>query len=468
LGRRRKKPVIIENVEITNIAAKAKGLAKVDGKVYFVDDAIPGDVANIYVYKNKKDYAFAKIKRLIKGSQNRIKPFCTHFRDCGGCKWQYLNYENQLKYKAQIVDESFERIAKENELNALSIVACEKTTFYRNKMEYSFSHDRWKTKQEIEDFEFLEPEPALGFHVPGFFDKIVDIDKCWLQNDFANSIRNLVRDFAKENSIEFWHIKKQEGFLRNLIIRNTRLKDWMVVLIVAENDQNTIVKILEHIHEKHPKIKSLQYVINSKANDTIYDLPVHLYKGQDYIYESIGDLKFKITAKSFFQTNSFQAKVLYDITKDFAQLSGEEVVYDLYSGTGTIGLYFAQQAKKIVGIETVEDAVEAAKENAALNNIENAKFYCGEVRKIIDDVIEKEGKADLVVIDPPRMGLHGKVIEQLIELNAPKIVYVSCNPATQARDVLLLKDKYKLIKYQPVDMFPHTYHIENVALLERI
>ena len=462
MARKRK---ILENLKIVDVGAKATGVAKHEGKVVFVENAIPGDVVDVLLTKNKTDWAKGRVQNLKEKSQYRIDAFCNHFKYCGGCKWQNVDYKAQLNFKEKLVKDAIERIGKVSDAKHLPILGAEKTTFYRNKMEYSFSSERWKTQEEIASGKEIKANPALGLHVPKFFDKIVDIEKCYLQDAFADKIRNEVREYAIENDLKFFDIRKQNGFLRTLIIRNTSIGEWMVILSFYEFDNKKMFALLTHLSEKFPEINSLCYAVNPKGNDTLYDIDIESFKGEPYIFEELGGLKFKISPKSFFQTNSYQAQNLYDKTAEFAALTGKEVVYDLYSGTGTIGLYLAKNAKKIVGIETVEDAVVDANINKELNNITNANFYTGEVKDNIEKIIENEGKADVVIVDPPRVGLHPKVVEQLLQLSAPKIVYVSCNPATQARDLEMLSGKYKLVKYQPVDMFPHTYHIENVAEL---
>ncbi len=462
---RRRRNKIVEFIRLNNFATEGKALGRKEGKVYFVENGVPGDLVDVIVVKNRTDYAKAKIHRLIEPSPERIEPFCSHFEWCGGCKWQFLDYENQLKYKQQIVTDTLKRIGKLTLPEPLPIAGAKPTTYYRNKMEYSFSHTRWLTPQEIENEEIIEQEPALGMHVPGFYDKIVDIQHCYLQDDLANQIRNWVKSYALENDLSFFNIQQQEGLLRTMFIRNTTLNEWMIIMNFYEDEPKKIIELLSHLEQAFPQITSFHYVHNNKGNDTITDLPITCWKGKGYINEQLGDLTFKISPKSFFQTNSYQAKTLYDIVLKFANLKLSDVVYDLYSGTGTIGLYMAKYCKQVIGIESIEDAVLDAQINKNNNQINNATFYAGEVRSLFEEVVQKHGKADVIIVDPPRAGLHKTAVELLLQSNAPKIIYVSCNPATQARDLSLMEHQYDIKQYQPVDMFPHTYHIENVVEL---
>jgi len=462
---RKRRNKIVEDIRLEDYATEGKAIGRKEGKVYFVENGVPGDLVDVFVMKNKTDYAKAKVHRLIDPSPKRIEPFCSHFEWCGGCKWQFLDYETQLHYKQQIVTDTLKRIGKLTLPEVSTIAGATKSTYYRNKMEYSFSDKRWLTPQEIESDEIIEQQPALGMHVPGFFDKIVDIQHCYLQDDIANQIRNSVRAYALENGLSFFKIQKKEGLLRTMFIRNTTLNEWMVIVTFYEDEPEKIVDLLKHLEKNFPQITSLHYVHNPKGNDTIFDLEVTCWKGKGYINEQLGELTFKISPKSFFQTNSYQAKTLYDIVLKFANLKATDLVYDLYAGTGTIGLYLAKHCKQVIGIESVADAVADAHINKENNQIENAEFYTGEVRSLFEEVSQKHGQADVIIVDPPRAGLHKAAVALLLKTNAPKIIYVSCNPATQARDLSLMAHQYQIKQYQPVDMFPHTYHIENVVEL---
>jgi len=467
MGRNRRNK-IVENITLENYATEGKAIGRNQGKVYFVENGVPGDVANILVTKNKKDYAIAKVQQLINPSPERIEPFCAHFEWCGGCKWQYLSYEKQASYKQQIVTETLIRIGKLQLPKSLPIVTADQHQYYRNKMEYSFSNKRWLTPQEIQSEEKIKQSPSLGMHVPGFFDKIIDIKHCYLQDDLGNQIRNAVKKYALENHLSFYDILNKNGLLRTMFIRNTTLNEWMVIITYFEPQHQKILDLLVFLEQQFPQITSYHYVHNNKGNDTIYDQEVKCWKGKGFINEQLGDLTFKISPKSFFQTNTHQAVKLYNVVKQFANLQPNDVLYDLYSGTGTIGLYLAQYCKKVIGVESNKDAVKDAKINQQLNSIENAHFYTGEIRQALNDVLAKHGAPNVVIVDPPRAGLHKTALELVLQTKAQKIVYVSCNPATQARDLSLMSAHYKIEAFQPVDMFPHTYHIENVALLKRV
>jgi len=459
------KEQIVENVRIVDIADKGMSIGKdAQGQVYMVERLIPGDRADVRIFKKRKGIKYAAPHVVHEWSAHRTTPFCEHFGVCGGCKWQHMAYSAQLSYKEQTVYNAIKRIAKTDVPEMYPILGCEVDRYYRNKMEYSFSNKRWLTEAEM-NTEITNPN-ALGFHRPGSFDKVVDIQKCHLQDEFANEIRNMVRAVAQQEGFTFFDLKAQHGLLRNLMIRNTTLGEWMVVVVFFEPNMEHIHTVLDAIHTAFPQITSLQYIINQKKNDSIYDQEVICYKGRDHIIEKLGDIQYKVSAKSFFQTNSMQAKRLYDITAKFAGLTGSENVYDLYTGTGSIALYLANYAQSVVGIEEVEAAVIDARANMELNDIENTTFYVGDVKDILTEAFAAtHGKPDVLITDPPRAGMHEKVVHMLLELEAPKIVYVSCNPATQARDIALLESKYYLQAIQPVDMFPHTHHIENVALL---
>ena len=468
MGRDRRKLPIIESVEITNIAAEGKAIAKIENKVIFVTQVVPGDVVDIQITRKRKSYMEGIPIRFVKYSERRLKPFCDHFEICGGCKWQNLPYEDQLKYKHQQVIDNLQRIAKVELPEINYILPSEKTTFYRNKLEFTFSNNRWLTKDEIKNEGVIERSNALGFHVPKLWDKIVNIDYCWLQPEPSNAIRSEVKKYADENKLSFFDLRKQEGLLRNLIIRTSSIGETMVVVVFFYEDKDAQENLLNHIAQKFPEITSLMFIVNSKSNDSITDQDVVLFKGKDHIYEQMEDLKFKIGPKSFYQTNSDQAYQLYKIARDFAGLTGNEIVYDLYTGTGTIANFVAHQAKKVIGIEYVPEAIEDAKVNSSINKLENTLFFAGDLKDILNaDFVTEHGKPDVIITDPPRAGMHPEVVETIIASDPQRIVYVSCNPATQARDIQLFDKQYKLTKVQPVDMFPHTYHVENIVLLEK-
>ena len=466
MGRKKKK--IVEDLEIIDIAAEGKAIGKIEGKVIFVPGVIPGDVVDVQLNRVKKTHAEGMVLNFKKYSENRIEPECEHFGICGGCKWQQLPYANQIAHKNQQVLDQFARIGHIEIEETRPILGSKEIYFYRNKMEYTFSAKRWLTQEEINSDEDLGERRALGFHIPKLFDKIVDVTKCHLQDSYSNEIRNEVRDFCFKNDYSFFDIREQHGLMRNLIIRNTQDNQLMVIVSFFEPDNEKIQALMGHLKVTFPQITSLMYVINEKRNDTILDQNIICFDGEDHMLESMEDLKFKVGPKSFYQTNAKQAYELYKITRDFANLSGDEVVYDLYTGTGTIALFVAKQAKKVVGVEYVEAAIEDAKMNAHFNNIENADFYAGDMKDVLnDEFINQNGKPDIIIVDPPRAGMHQDVVDTILRANPKRIVYVSCNPATQARDVALLNEAYQTKIIQPVDMFPHTHHVENVALLER-
>ncbi len=463
----RKRQKQIQNLKIEAIGGEGRGFGRQDdGRIVFVDYAIPGDVVNAFTYKSKRDFALAKIDDLLEPSALRIEPFCEHFYTCGGCRWQHVSYTNQLKFKQDTVEQAFERIGK---LDVVidPIVAADNTQFYRNKLEFTFSNNRWLTTEQINSGDDFDKEHALGFHVPRFFDKIVDVQTCYLQDERSNGIRNALREFSIGHNLSFYDIRKNEGLLRSLIIRNTSLDEWMVIVCFGAIQKANIELVLDFLRQKFSFITSLNYVINLKQNDSIFDQEVVNYSGNKFIKEQIGDCFFKIGPKSFFQTNSEQCVKLYELTADFAQLTGNELVYDLFTGTGTIANYIAKQAKSVVGIELVPEAIEDARANAELNGNENCHFISGKVEDLFNYyVLAQYGKPDVIILDPPRAGIHKNVVEQLLKLKVSRIVYVSCNAATQARDVALLGDAYNVVKIQPIDLFPHTYHVEAVALLE--
>lgn len=463
---RRKRNIVLENVQIESIADKGNSVGRIDGEVIFVKEAVPGDVVDVQVTKKTKSYKEGRPIKYHKLSNERVDAFCQHFGICGGCKWQHLGYESQLKYKQQVVIDSLERLAKVELPDISTILSSEKTVAYRNKLEFTFSNKRWLTKDEINSESALERN-ALGFHIPKLFDKIVDIETCHLMPTLVDNIRNEVRRFVLEKGYTFFDIREQHGLLRNLMFRMTDFGDLMVLIQFFENDSDSINELMSHLNQTFSEITSLAFVINSKKNDTFHDLPVSIFSGKDHVIEQMGDLKFKIGAKSFYQTNSSQAKVLYDTALEFANLQGDELVYDLYTGTGTIANYCANKAKKVIGIEYVEEAIKDAFENSTFNNISNTDFYAGDMKDLLDeDFIAQNGRPDVVITDPPRAGMHANVIDTLLLMSPKKIVYVSCNPATQARDIALMDEFYRVTKVQPVDMFPHTHHVENVVLLE--
>ncbi|UEG50838.1 23S rRNA (uracil(1939)-C(5))-methyltransferase RlmD [Ferruginibacter lapsinanis] len=462
----KRKKYLLEKIEVTGYAAEGKSLAKQDGKVIFIEGAVPGDIADVFVSKNKKDWAEGKATHIHHYSKERVEPFCQHFGICGGCKWQMLPYQKQLEYKQQEVAQNFRRIGKVELPEMLPIVGADSTQHYRNKLEFTFSNKRYLTEKEIKGDGILPQENALGFHVPRIFDKIIDIQECYLMDDVNNTIRNSVRDFAKENNYTYYDIRQHTGWLRNIIIRLCSTGELMVNICLGYEDEIETKKLLDHLLLKVPSITTLLYTINTKWNDSIYDLTPQVYFGKGYAAEKLEEFTFKIGPKSFFQTNTKQAEKLYTITRDFAGLTGSETVYDLYCGTGSIGIFVSKYAKKVIGVEVIAEAIEDAKENAALNNITHADFFAGDVIKICDDTFfAKHGRPDVIITDPPRAGMHEKLTAKLLEIAAPKIVYVSCNTATQARDIGLLSEKYTVEKIQPVDMFPHTHHIECVVLL---
>lgn len=466
---RKSKRVILENLEVIDAGAKGKAVAKADdGRVVFINNAVPGDVVNVQTTKKRKGFFEGTAISVSKYSEKRVEPVCPHFGTCGGCKWQNMGYEHQLYYKQKEVEQNLQRIGKVELPQCQPILGSEKQYFYRNKMEFSFSDSKWLTLDQIRSGEVIENRNALGFHIPGMWDKILDLDKCFLQADPSNAIRDFVKAKAEELNLSFFNTRNQEGFLRTLMIRTTSTQEVMVLIQFYHEHKENRELLLKAISEKFPQITSLLYVINSKGNDTIYDQEIGLFYGRDHIFEEMEGLKFKINAKSFYQTNSEQAYELYKITRDFAGLSGNELVYDLYTGTGTIAQFVAKKASKVIGVESVPEAIEAAKENAKLNNIDNAEFYVGDMKKVFNqEFINTHGKPDVVITDPPRDGMHADVVQQLLNLEAQRIVYVSCNSATQARDLAILDAKYKVIKVQPVDMFPQTHHVENVVLLEK-
>jgi 23S rRNA (uracil1939-C5)-methyltransferase len=464
----RRKPQLVKNVNITGIADAGMSVGRSpEGEVIFVQGGVPGDVIDAMVFKKRKKIKIAAVHQIIKLSSDRTKPFCEHFNECGGCKWQNLSYESQLKHKHTIVNDAMKRIGKISEVEVEDVLGAKDIRYYRNKLEFAFAPYRWLTKEEIEQKGEIKQSPSAGFHISGSYNKILDIRQCHLQNDLNNDIRNFIKSFCISNQLHFYNVDTHEGFIRNIIIRNTTFGHWMLIISVAKNDAKKIKLLMDAVKNEFSFLTSLYYVVNSKKNDFILDLDFHLWSGQAFIIEQLGEVKYKIGPKSFFQTNSYQAKELFDLVMEMGAFTKEENVYDLYCGLGSIGLYVASHVKSVVGIEEISAAIEDANTNAAFNKIENCTFYAGDVKDILDqDFIIKHGKADVVITDPPRAGMHTKVVDTLLALEAPKIVYVSCNPATQARDLLLLKEKYDVIRLKPVDMFPHTSHVENIALLQ--
>lgn len=464
-----KKPLpILTNVTITDIAAEGKAIAKVNDMVVFIPFVVPGDVVDLQVTRKKSHFMEARPVHFHTYSDKRTKPVCEHYGICGGCKWQILPYSEQIRYKQKQVVDNLTRIGKIELPEITPILGSKRTEFYRNKLEFTFSNKRWRTFEEIAEEKEFDTMNAVGFHIPGQFDKVLDINKCWLQNDISNEIRNEIRRYALAKNLTFFDLRSQEGFLRTMMIRTTSTGELMVIMVFFYEDKEAQDALLQHVADKFPQITSLLYIINSKANDTITDQAVLVFKGAECIYEEMEGLKFKIGPKSFYQTNSEQAYELYKIARNFAGLTGDELVYDLYTGTGTIANFVAHQARQVVGIEYVPEAIEDAVVNSKLNNIDNTLFYAGDMKDILNAAfIEKHGKPDVIITDPPRAGMHEDVIDAMLFAAPERIVYVSCNPATQARDLSLLDVVYKVTAVQPVDMFPHTHHVENVVLLER-
>ena len=462
--------LFFENVSIIDIAEEGKGVGKADDFVLFVDKAVPGDIADIQVYRRKKNFAEGKIALLKKASELRTNAFCEHFGTCGGCKWQHMTYAAQLTFKQKTVEGALSHLAKVDVSGILPIIPSPADKYYRNKLEFTFSNKRWLNDGENRTDEQMDMD-ALGFHIPGRFDKILDVNHCYLQADPSNDLRNQVRDFAKQKGMSFYNLKHHEGALRNLIIRTSSTGELMVIVVFAYATEEEVSSLMAFIDKGFPQITSLLYIVNQKKNDTIFDQEVIAWRGPEYIYEEMVDgngknIRFRIGPKSFYQTNSIQALKLYQITRDFAGFKGDELVYDLYTGAGTIANFIAGQVKEVVGVEYVPTAIEDAKINSQINQVTNTKFYAGDMKDVLNaDFVATHGKPDVIITDPPRAGMHPDVVARLMEIEAEKIVYVSCNPATQARDLLVLKEKYDIVKIQPVDMFPHTQHVENVVLM---
>lgn len=468
MSRKRKELPLLPSVEITGVAAEGKSIARVNEMVIFVPFGAPGDIADIKLDRKKHSYAEGHIERMITPSEIRIAPRCSHFTICGGCRWQHLPYGFQLKCKQQQVTDALVRIAKVSLPEINPILGSEKIWAYRNKMEYTFSNKKWLTFEQLRSGEEFPDRDAAGFHIPGAFDKVLDIEECHLQDDFGNRLRNFVKDYGKKNNLSFYDLKANNGFLRTLMIRIASTGEIMAVMVVGEDDKDNIERLMEAIGNEFPEITSLSYVVNTKLNDTFADLEVVTVKGEPYIVEEMEGLKFRIGPKSFYQTNSLQAYELYKVARSFADLKGDELVYDLYTGTGTIANFVARKCRKVIGIEYVEDAIKDARINSEVNGISNTLFFAGDMKDVLtDSFISQHGRPEVMIVDPPRAGMHGDVVDVILRSEPQRIVYVSCNPATQARDVSLLDEKYRVTAVQPVDMFPHTHHVENVIKLER-
>ena len=471
MARKKKEFPLLEKITITDVAAEGKAIAKVNDMVVFVPYVVPGDVVDLQIKRKKHSYAEAEAVHFHEYSSKRAVPFCQHYGVCGGCKWQVLPYSEQIKYKQKQVTDNLTRIGKIELPEISPILGSKKTEFYRNKLEFTFSNKRWLTEEEVAQEVKYDQMNAVGFHIPGAFDKVLAIEKCWLQDDISNRIRNAMRDYAYEKGLSFFNLRTQEGLLRNLMIRTSSTGELMVLLqcnVTCAEEDEQMKGLLQYVADGFPEITSLLYVINNKCNDTIGDLDVHVFRGNDHIFEEMEGLRFKVGPKSFYQTNSEQAYNLYKIARAYAGLTGNELVYDLYTGTGTIANFVSRQARKVVGIEYVPEAIEDAKVNSAINGIENTLFYAGDMKDILTrDFIEEHGRPDVIITDPPRAGMHNDVIDAILFAAPQRIVYVSCNPATQARDLQLLDKDYRVAAVQPVDMFPHTHHVENVVLLEK-
>jgi 23S rRNA (uracil1939-C5)-methyltransferase len=463
----KKKLVILKEVTVEDYAAEGKSLARVDGKVVFISGAVPGDVVDVQLGKSKKDWAEGKVVHFHSLSPDRATPFCEHFGLCGGCKWQMLPYEKQLQYKQKEVEENLRRIGKLELPALMPIIGGAKTRYYRNKLEFTFSNKRYLLPGEIEAGQDIVQSNAVGFHVPRLFDKVIDINNCHLQEEPSNIIRNTVRTFAEQQGYTFYDIRNHTGWLRTMIVRRCSTGELMLNICFGYEDESERIRLFDHLLQQVPGIDTLLYTINPKMNDTIYDLHPQVYHGKGFVMEKLEDFYFKVGPKSFFQTNTWQAAQLYRVARDFAELSGTETLYDLYCGTGSIGIFASRMARKIIGVETIAEAVEDARENALLNNITHASFFAGDVIKVCDDAFfAAHGRPDVIITDPPRAGMHDQLVKKIVEIAAPIVVYVSCNPATQARDLSILNDTYSIEKVQPVDMFPHTHHIENVVQLK--
>ena len=468
MSRKRKELPIIENVEIVDVAAEGKSIARINEMVVFVPFGAPGDIVDIKLDKKRKSYAEAHILNIKVPSPIRTAPFCEHFGVCGGCKWQHIPYEHQLKFKRQQVVDALERIAKVELPEVAQTIGSQNTTHYRNKLEYTFSNKCWLTFEELNSGRDFPDRNAVGFHIPGAFDKVLDIKKCWLQGDISNDIRLFIRSYALGKGYTFYDLKNQHGLMRTIMIRTTSTGEIMLIVVFGDNDKEAIADVMNAIEKEFPQITSLQYVVNLKVNDTIADQEIIPFYGKEYVEEVMEGLRFRIGPKSFYQTNSLQAYELYKVARRMAGLTGNELVYDLYTGTGTIANFVSRNAKQVIGIEYVPEAIEDAKLNSEVNGITNTVFYAGDMKDILtDEFVAEHGRADVMIVDPPRAGMHEDVVNVILRAEPSTIVYVSCNPATQARDLALLDSKYRVIEVQPVDMFPHTHHVENVVKLTR-
>lgn len=468
MARKKASYPLLESLEIVDIAAEGKALGRYNDIVVFVPMTVPGDVVDVQVRSRRKRFMEGFVVRYVEKSPLRTEPACEHCGTCGGCKWQQLPYEEQLRYKQRQVADQLTRIGKVELPGISPIIGSEKTLFYRNKLEFTFSDKRWLTSEEVASGDETLRTPALGFHIPGLFDKVLDIRKCWLQDEPSNAIRLAAREFCLANGYSFYNVREHSGLMRNLIVRTSTTGEVMVVVVFALDDRERIDALLGHLSDRFPQITSLMYVVNTKWNDTIGDLDIRCYKGDDHIFEQMEGLRFKIGPKSFYQTNSLQAYELYKVARDFAELTGTQTVYDLYTGTGTIANFVARQCAKVVGVEYVPEAIEDARVNSELNGIGNTVFYAGDMKDVLDAAfIERNGRPDVVILDPPRAGIHEDVARTILAAEPERIVYVSCNPATQARDIALLDEAYRVTKIQPVDMFPQTHHVENVVQLVR-
>lgn len=470
MARKKKELPLLEGITITGVAAEGKAIARVDNLVVFVPYVVPGDVVDLQIKRKKHSYAEAEAVKVHRYSDKRAIPFCQHYGVCGGCQWQVLDYSEQLKYKQQQVVDNLSRIGKVVLPEISPILGSEQTQGYRNKLEYTFSNKRWLTREEVAQNVVYDQMNAVGFHIPGAFDKVLAIEKCWLQDDVSNRIRNAIRDYAYEHQYTFINLRTHEGMLRNLIIRTSTTGELMVILVAqikTGEEMRLFETLLQYVADSFSEITSLLYIINNKVNDSIGDLEVHTFKGEDHIFEEMEGLRFKVGPKSFYQTNSRQAYNLYKVARQFAGLTGNELVYDLYTGTGTIANFVSRQAHRVIGIEYVPEAIEDARINSEINGIDNTLFFAGDMKDILtEDFIREHGRPDVIITDPPRAGMHPDVVNVILQSAPKRIVYVSCNPATQARDLQLLDSKYSVKAVQPVDMFPHTYHVENVVLLE--
>jgi 23S rRNA (uracil1939-C5)-methyltransferase len=466
MGKSKFKPYIIESLTITNAGSEGKCIARYDDKVVMIDHAVPGDVVRAKVTSSKKSFSFASLQQVLKPSADRIDTFCEHVGMCGGCKWQQMSYEAQLRYKQQQVQDAFERIGKFDFPPIEPIIGSTQQQFYRNKLEYTFTNKRWLTSLDGAAELTTAEHAGLGYHIPGRFDKVFDVNKCWLMDDLQNEIRNAIKSFCISNGYDFYNIYAKEGLMRGIILRRNEAGQWMLIVSFGREDNQRITELMSYINRQFPQITSLLYVINAKLNDTIHDLDIQVFAGDDHLVEKLENLKFKIGPKSFFQTNTMQTLTLYSKAREFAGLTGNENVYDLYTGVGTIALFVSKQARQVVGIEYIEGAIADAKINAQLNGITHTHFYAGDMKDVLsDELMVKHGKPDVIITDPPRAGMHEDVVKKIMESGASRVVYVSCNPATQARDIAWMQDKYLVTKTQPVDMFPHTHHVENITLL---